>query len=186
MYSSGVFRVLVALIIGVFFSVPYASAGWFDKKPAREPPKAAPQQPKPAPAPVTKPSNPAPQKEGPKVVSEITWGEVHKKFVQIDNHLTSAQRSKLEKDRKQWWQEGYRSKWVRWRGTVKNVSSEGSTVKIDMGEGSWRADVVLTVTPDSKEKAIGLNQDSYVSFVGRMSEQPGILSAMELQEVTIE
>ena len=119
-------------------------------------------------------------------MSEITWSEVHKKFVQIDNHLTSAQRSKLEKDRKQWWQEGFRGKWVRWRGSVKNVSSEGSTVKIDMGEGSWGADVGLLVIPDSKEKAIGLNQDSYVSFVGRMREQPGILSAMKLQEVTIE
>jgi hypothetical protein len=66
------------------------------------------------------------------------------------------------------------------------VSSGGSTVKIDMGEGSWGSDIVLIVTPDSKERAAGLNKSSYITFVGRMSEQPGGLTAMELQEATIE
>jgi hypothetical protein len=118
-------------------------------------------------------------------VSQITWSEVHSKFVKTDTDLTSAQREKLEKDRKQWWQD-YRGKWVRWRGSVNNVSSGGSKVKIDMGEGSWGSDLVLVVTPDSKERAAGLNKDSYVTFVGRMGEQPGGLTAMELQEATIE
>lgn len=121
-----------------------------------------------------------------KPVSEITWSDVQNKFIKLDPDLTSAQREKLEKDRKQWWQESYRGKWVRWRGSVNNVSSGGSKVKIDMGEGSWGSDIVLIVTPDSKEKAAGLNKDSYVTFVGRISEQPGGLIAMELQEATIE
>jgi len=120
-----------------------------------------------------------------KPVSPFTWSEVHSKFIKTDTDLTSAQRDKLEKDRKQWWQD-YRGKWVRWRGSVNNVSSGGSKVKIDMGEGSWGSDIVLIVTPDSKERAAGLNKDSYVTFVGRMGEQPGGLTAMELQEATIE
>ena len=45
---------------------------------------------------------------------------------------------------------------------------------------------MLVVTPESKEKAAGLHKDSYVTFVGRMSEQPGSLTAMELQAATIE
>jgi hypothetical protein len=105
--------------------------------------------------------------------------------MKADTDLTSAQREKLDKDRKVWWQD-YRGKWVRWRGSVNNVSSGGAKIKIDMGEGSWGSDVVLIVTPDSKEKAAGLNKDAYVTFVGRMSEQPGGIAAMELQEATIE
>jgi len=138
----------------------------------------------PAPQPKSEPKQ-KPTGSG-KPVSEITWSDVQSKFIKLDPDLTSAQREKLEKDRKQWWQESYRGKWVRWRGSVNNVSSGGSKVKIDMGEGSWGSDIVLIVTPDSKEKAAGLNKDSYVTFVGRISEQPGGLIAMELQEATIE
>ena len=119
-------------------------------------------------------------------ISGITWSEVHRKFIEIDTHLTTAQKEKLEKDRRQWWQQDYRGKWVRWRGSVKNVLAGGSTVKIDMGKGSWGADIELNVAPDSRERAIGLNANSPVTFVGRMSEQPGGLLAMDLLEVTIE
>ena len=162
----------------------------------------APQPVQPKPVPVVQPAAPqpvqvaqaAPQpKSEPKQkstasgkpVSQITWSEVHSKFINVDTDLTSAQREKLERDRKQWWQD-YRGKWVRWRGSVNNVSSGGAKVKIDMGEGSWGSDIVLIMTPESKEKAAGLNKDSYVTFVGRISEQPGGLIAMELQEATIE
>jgi hypothetical protein len=123
---------------------------------------------------------------GGKPVSEITWSEVQSNFGKMDPGLTSAQREKLQKERKQLWQADYRGKWVRWGGSVNNVSSGGSKVKIDMGEGSWGSDVVLIVAPDSKGTAAELDKDSYVTFVGRMSEQPGALTAMELQEVTIE
>lgn len=186
MSSSGVCRVLgIALVIGVFFSVPYVNAGWFDKKPAQEPPKPAPkEQPKPAPAPVTKTS--APPSQGPKVVSEITWSEVRNKFIKKDSDLTSAQKDKLERDRKNWWNESYRSKWVRWKGSVQNVRSGGGSVSIDMGEGSWGSDIILQVDPAARDKAAELNKGSYVTFVGRMNEQPGSIAAMELLEVTIE
>ena len=77
-------------------------------------------------------------------------------------------------------------KWVRWNGSINNVSRGGTTVKIDMGEGSWASDIVLAVSPASREKATGLSKDTYITFVGRMNDQPGSLTAMELQEVTIE
>ena len=186
MSSSGVFKVLGIALVVVFFSVSYTSAGWFDKKPAQEPPKAAPkEQPKPAPAPPPATKAPTPPSKGPKVVSEITWTEVHKKFIKKDSDLTSAQKEKLERDRKTWWND-YRGKWVKWQGSVRNVPSGGTTIYIDMGEGSWMQDIILNLAPEAKEKAIELSKSSYITFVGRMEEQPGTTFPMDLKDVTIE
>ncbi|MGO9118665.1 MAG: hypothetical protein ACLQPD_13800 [Desulfomonilaceae bacterium] len=174
-------------------SASYVDAGWFSS----DKPKASQEQTKPVPkeqskpAVQTAPSKPKSEpKEKPtassKAVSEIPWSEVHKKFIRKDHDLTSAQKDKLEKDRKQWWND-YKGKWVRWKGSVQNVPSGGAAVYIDMGEGSWvMQDIILRVAPESREKALGLNKDSYITFVGRMDEQPGTTLPMELHEVIIE
>jgi hypothetical protein len=71
-------------------------------------------------------------------------------------------------------------------GWRQQVSSGGSEIKIDMGEGSWGSDIVLIVAPDSRDKATGLDKDSYVTFVGRMGEQPDSVTSMKLLEARIE
>jgi hypothetical protein len=130
------YRILGILLIGVFFNASYVGAGWFSSdKPQATQEKTKPvpkEQSKPVAQPAQSPPVQAAQpksepKQKPatsgKSVSEITWSEVHKKFIKTEK-LTSAQKEKLEKDRKQWWQENYKGKWVRWRGGVNKSLRE--------------------------------------------------------------
>jgi len=132
------------------------------------------------------------ERSGPQVtpsgepVSDISWSDIKFRFIDGINTsgLTSVQadearkqQAKNEEEYARWWEQDAKGKWIRWRGTVKDVTlhkDDGAvTVTVDMGGGyTFGSDVWLYVDQASKEKALKLSKDSYVTFMAKLERIP--------------
>lgn len=100
-------------------------------------------------------------------LSDITWSELN------DIYSTRAKTSKLQKEAK--WKK-YKGEKVQWSGKVGEIGeSFGSlTMQVHM-QGGIMADVILTLYPNQKDKALELSKGDKVEFIGILNRWGSLL-----------
>jgi hypothetical protein len=120
--------------------------------------KGAPEQ-WPAATPPATPPAPTTEVAAAPQISSVTWDEIDQIY-SLKNHVTDLKKGELWK--------GYKGKRVEWKGAVSSISeSFGSlTVQIKMNSDTFTSDVIVTMRPTERDKALKLNTGDRVTYRG--------------------
>ncbi|MGB6064670.1 MAG: hypothetical protein WBG50_07655 [Desulfomonilaceae bacterium] len=111
--------------------------------------------------------------------SNISYLNIRSKFIRPGSRLTDIQQEEAWKT--------FTGRWIRWTGTVRDVSVNWGalTISVDMGAGSVGSDILLYPTDASIEAARKLPRGQRIFFAGHLDGRPGGFLPMILRDVEL-
>lgn len=122
----------------------------------------------------TKPTAPPPPP--PEVVSNLKWSDYDNVYNTRSNS-TDMQKDALWKT--------FEGKRVNWQGTVYEVSEGtfgGLNLSIKMNDETLTSDILLSLKPEEKQKAMNLTKGKKISFTGKLKMAGGAVLPLSMDE----